>query len=179
MEPPTTGSESGSEREVFARQAQAVERLADYFVPAEERKRFARLVRAVSWIGARLFIVVGLLVGGSEAVQWLYQTWEIRNTAKDYAEVGSEIFYKENNPQVAKSLLQINAIILQPNNPFKWAAGWNSPIYCDNRKTLSYPEIRTFIRTSLASVINNHYQGAGVIAGVATAGIPHGALVAE
>ena len=81
--------------------------------------------------------------------------------------------------QLAKSLLQINAIILQPNNPFKWAAGWNSPIYCDNRRTLSYPEIRTFIRTSLASVINNHYKGASVIAGVATAGIPHGALVAE
>lgn len=81
--------------------------------------------------------------------------------------------------QVAKSLLQINAIILQPNNPFKWAAGWNSPIYCDNRKILSYPEIRTFIRTSLASTINNHYKGANVIAGVATAGIPHGALVAE
>ena len=81
--------------------------------------------------------------------------------------------------KIAKSLLQINAIILQPNNPFKWAAGWNSPIYCDNRKTLSYPEIRTFIRTSLASAINNHYKGANVIAGVATAGIPHGALVAE
>ena len=81
--------------------------------------------------------------------------------------------------QVAKSLLQIKAIILQPNNPFKWAAGWNSPIYCDNRKTLSYPEIRTFIRTSLASAINNHYKGANVIAGVATAGIPHGALLAE
>jgi len=81
--------------------------------------------------------------------------------------------------QVAKSLLQINAIILQPKNPFKWAAGWNSPIYCDNRKTLSYPEIRTFIRSSLSSAINNHYKGANVIAGVATAGIPHGALVAE
>jgi len=75
--------------------------------------------------------------------------------------------------------LQINAIILQPNNPFKWAAGWNSPIYCDNRKTLSYPEIRTFIRSSLSSAINNHYKGANVIAGVATAGIPHGVLVAE
>ena len=75
--------------------------------------------------------------------------------------------------------MQINAIILQPNQPFKWAAGWNSPIYCDNRKTLSYPEIRTYIRTSLASAINNHYKGANVIAGVATAGIPHGALVAE
>ena len=75
--------------------------------------------------------------------------------------------------------MQINAIILQPNNPFKWASGWNSPIYCDNRKTLSFPEIRTFIRSSLVSIINNHYKGSNVIAGVATAGIPHGALVAE
>ena len=81
--------------------------------------------------------------------------------------------------QVAKSLLQINAIILQPNNPFKWAAGWNSPIYCDNRKTLSYPEIRNSIRQGLAAIVKNYYKGANVIAGVATAGIPHGALVAE
>lgn len=81
--------------------------------------------------------------------------------------------------QVAKSLLQINAIILQPNNPFKWAAGWNSPIYCDNRKILSYPEIRTHIKQGLAAIVKNHYKGANVIAGVATAGIPHGALVAE
>jgi len=75
--------------------------------------------------------------------------------------------------------LQINAIILQPNNPFKWAAGWNSPIYCDNRKTLSYPEIRNYIRQGLAAIVKNYYKGANVIAGVATAGIPHGALVAE
>tara|TARA_B100000767_G_scaffold266822_1_gene284745 strand:- start:1673 stop:2314 length:642 start_codon:yes stop_codon:yes gene_type:complete len=81
--------------------------------------------------------------------------------------------------QVAKSLLQINAIILQPNNPFKWASGWNSPIYCDNRKTLSYPEIRTNIKQGLSAIIKNHYKSANVIAGVATAGIPHGALVAE
>ena len=81
--------------------------------------------------------------------------------------------------QVAKSLLQINAIILQPNNPFKWAAGWNSPIYCDNRKTLSYPEIRNSIRQGLAAIVKNYYKGANVIAGVATAGIPHGALVAQ
>jgi len=81
--------------------------------------------------------------------------------------------------QIAKSLLQINAIILQPNNPFKWAAGWNSPIYCDNRKTLSHPEIRNFIRQGISAIIKNHYKGANVIAGVATAGIPHGALVAE
>jgi len=75
--------------------------------------------------------------------------------------------------------LQINAIILQPNNPFKWASGWNSPIYCDNRKTLSYPEIRTNIKQGLSAIIKNHYKSANVIAGVATAGIPHGALVAE
>ena len=81
--------------------------------------------------------------------------------------------------QLAKSLLQINAIILQPNNPFKWASGWYSPIYCDNRKTLSYPEIRNYIRQGLAAIVKNHYKGANVIAGVATAGIPHGALVAE
>ena len=81
--------------------------------------------------------------------------------------------------QVAKSLLQINAIILQPNNPFVWAAGWNSPIYCDNRKTLSYPEIRNYIRQGLSAIVKNHYKSANVIAGVATAGIPHGALVAE
>ena len=81
--------------------------------------------------------------------------------------------------QVAKSLLQINAIILQPNTPFVWAAGWNSPIYCDNRKTLSFPKIRNYIRQGLSAIIQNHYKGTNVIAGVATAGIPHGALVAE
>ena len=81
--------------------------------------------------------------------------------------------------QIAKSLLQINAIILQPSQPFKWAAGWNSPIYCDNRKTLSYTEIRNHIRQGLAAIVKNHYKGANVIAGVATAGIPHGVLVAE
>ena len=81
--------------------------------------------------------------------------------------------------QVAKSLLQINAIILQPSNPFKWAAGWNSPIYCDNRKTLSYPEIRNHIRQGLSAIVKNHYKGANVIAGVATGGLPQGALVAQ
>ena len=81
--------------------------------------------------------------------------------------------------QIAKSLLQINAIILQPDKPFKWAAGWNSPIYCDNRKTLSYTEIRTSIKQGLSAIVKNYFKGANVIAGVATAGIPHGALVAE
>tara|TARA_B100001248_G_scaffold79020_1_gene57109 strand:- start:6690 stop:7325 length:636 start_codon:yes stop_codon:yes gene_type:complete len=81
--------------------------------------------------------------------------------------------------KIAESLLQINAIILQPHKPFKWASGWNSPIYCDNRKTLSYPEIRTHIKQGLSAIIKTHYSGTNIIAGVATAGIPHGALVAE
>ena len=75
--------------------------------------------------------------------------------------------------------MQIKAIILQPDNPFKWAAGWNSPIYCDNRKTLSFPHIRTHIKQGLAAIAKQEYKGADLIAGVATAGIPHGALVAE
>ena len=81
--------------------------------------------------------------------------------------------------KIAESLLQINAIILQPHKPFKWASGWNSPMYCDNRKTLSYPEIRTHIKQGLSAIIKTHYNGTNIIAGVATAGIPHGALVAE
>ncbi len=81
--------------------------------------------------------------------------------------------------QIAKNLLQINAIILQPENPFTWASGWKSPIYCDNRKILSFPESRTFVRQSLANLIAKHYGGANVIAGVATGAIAHGALVAE
>ena len=81
--------------------------------------------------------------------------------------------------QLAKSLLQINAIILQPGNPFTWASGWKSPIYCDNRKILSFPESRTFIRQSLVKVISKHYGSANIIAGVATGAIAHGALVAE
>ena len=81
--------------------------------------------------------------------------------------------------QLAKSLLQINAIILQPGNPFTWASGWKSPIYCDNRKILSFPKSRTYIRQSLVKVISKHYGSANIIAGVATGAIAHGALVAE
>ena len=81
--------------------------------------------------------------------------------------------------KIAKYLLQINAIILKPNNPFKWAGGWNSPIYCDNRKTLAYPKIRNYIKKSLSDIIREKHQKTDVIAGVATAGIPHGALIAE
>lgn len=81
--------------------------------------------------------------------------------------------------QVAEYLLQIKAIKLQPQNPFKWSSGWNSPIYCDNRVTLSYPEIRDYIKNSFVEVIRERYPDAEVIAGVATAGIPMGALIAD
>jgi len=82
-------------------------------------------------------------------------------------------------PEVAKKLLQINTIKIQPANPFTWASGWKSPIYCDNRKILSFPEIRTFIRDQFAKVIKNKYPDAEVIAGVATGAIAIGALVAD
>ena len=85
----------------------------------------------------------------------------------------------EISKQVAKTLLQINAIILEAENPFTWASGWKSPIYCDNRKILSFPESRTFIRQSLANVIQKQYGSSNLIAGVATGAIAHGALVAE
>jgi len=76
-------------------------------------------------------------------------------------------------------LLQIKAIKLQPNNPFTWASGWKSPIYCDNRITLSHPTIRTYIRQQLTLLIQDKFGPVGCIAGVATAGIPQGALVAQ
>jgi orotate phosphoribosyltransferase len=81
--------------------------------------------------------------------------------------------------QVAEYLLQIKAIKLQPDNPFTWASGWKSPIYCDNRVTLSHPTIRTYIRQNLCKVIQEEFGAVGCIAGVATAGIPQGALVAQ
>lgn len=81
--------------------------------------------------------------------------------------------------QVAEFLLQIKAIKLQPNNPFTWASGWKSPIYCDNRITLSHPTIRTYIRQQLSRLITETFGAVGCIAGVATAGIPQGALVAQ
>jgi orotate phosphoribosyltransferase len=79
----------------------------------------------------------------------------------------------------AEYLLQIKAIKLQPSNPFTWASGWKSPIYCDNRKTLSYPEVRSYIRDSFAEIIKDIYPQADIIAGVATGAIAHGALVAD
>ncbi len=85
----------------------------------------------------------------------------------------------ETSLQVAKLLLEIKAVKLSPDQPFKWASGWNSPIYCDNRISLSYPKVRTFIRQQLANVISARLGEVDIIAGVATAGIPQGALVAE
>jgi orotate phosphoribosyltransferase len=81
--------------------------------------------------------------------------------------------------KIAASLLEIGAIKLQPDNPFTWSSGWKSPIYCDNRLSLSYPDIRSFVKESLASAINSRYPDCEAIAGVATAGIPQGALVAD
>ncbi|MDX9882406.1 MAG: orotate phosphoribosyltransferase [Prolixibacteraceae bacterium] len=81
--------------------------------------------------------------------------------------------------EVTKKLLQINTIKIQPSNPFTWASGWLSPIYCDNRKLLSYPEARTFICDQFCNLIRDKYPQAEVIAGVATGAIAHGVLVAE
>lgn len=80
---------------------------------------------------------------------------------------------------VASKLLKIKAVKLQPSNPFTWASGWKSPIYCDNRKTLSYPELRNFIKIELARLIREKYEHVDAIAGVATGAIAQGAMVAE
>jgi len=85
----------------------------------------------------------------------------------------------DNATKIAEFLLQIKAVKLQPNDPFHWSSGWKSPIYCDNRKTLSYPNIRTFIRQSYTQVILEKFGKPDVIAGVATGGIAQGALVAQ
>lgn len=89
------------------------------------------------------------------------------------------IFTNESALKVAEFLLQIKAIKLQPNEPFTWASGWRSPIYCDNRKTLSYPNIRTYIRQQFVETIIDKFGKPDVIAGVATGGIALGVLVAQ
>ena len=81
--------------------------------------------------------------------------------------------------KTAEHLLQIKAIKLNLEQPFTWASGWKSPIYCDNRKTLSYPKIRTYIRQQFVQAINDHYGIPDIIAGVATGGIANSALVAQ
>lgn len=81
--------------------------------------------------------------------------------------------------EVAQHLLEIKAVVLNVQQPFTWASGIKSPIYCDNRKTLSFPNVRNFIKQSFAEIIAGEFKNVEVIAGVATAGIPHGALVAD
>lgn len=81
--------------------------------------------------------------------------------------------------QIARSLLEAGAVKLSLDTPFTWASGWRSPIYCDNRVTLAYPHIRTHIRDGLVTAARAHFPQVEVIAGVATAGIPQGALVAQ
>lgn len=79
----------------------------------------------------------------------------------------------------AAKLLKVKAIKLQPTNPFTWASGWKSPFYCDNRKTLSYPDLRSFVKLEIARLIMEHFPEAEAVAGVATGAIPQGALVAD
>lgn len=79
----------------------------------------------------------------------------------------------------AAKLLNIKAIKLQPNNPFTWASGWKSPFYCDNRKTLSYPDLRNFVKVEITRLILERFPEVDAIAGVATGAIPQGALVAD
>ncbi|MCT4582582.1 MAG: orotate phosphoribosyltransferase [Flavobacteriales bacterium] len=85
----------------------------------------------------------------------------------------------ESELKVAEFLLQIKAVKLTPSTPITWASGWKSPIYCDNRKTLSYPQIRTYIRQQFVDLITDEFGKPDVIAGVATGGIAMGALVAQ
>ncbi|MEO0059501.1 MAG: hypothetical protein RLZZ312_1148 [Bacteroidota bacterium] len=89
------------------------------------------------------------------------------------------IFNKDTAKQTAELLLQINAIKLNPSNPFLWASGWKSPIYCDNRVTLSFPAIRNYLKNEFAKNIENQFGKPDVIAGVATGAIGIGLLVAE
>lgn len=89
------------------------------------------------------------------------------------------IFDKNTAKKTAELLLQIKAIKLQPQDPFTWASGWHSPIYCDNRITLSYPTIRNFLRQNIATAIETKFGKPDVIAGVATGAIAIGVLAAE
>ena len=81
--------------------------------------------------------------------------------------------------EFAKKLLDVKAIKLQPNDPFTWASGWKSPFYCDNRKTLSFPDLRTFVKLQLVHTVLAHFPEADAVAGVATGAIAQGALVAD
>lgn len=84
-----------------------------------------------------------------------------------------------NQKAVAEKLLQIQAVKLNPDNPYTWASGWKSPIYCDNRRVLSFPYVRDFIKSELCNLIFEDFPDAGLLAGVATAGIAWGAFAAD
>ncbi len=88
-------------------------------------------------------------------------------------------FEKTLGLEIARQLLEIGAVKLQLDNPFTWASGWKSPIYCDNRLSLSFPEVRNNIKLAFCNLIKDYYSNAEAIAGVATAGIPQGALLAD
>ncbi|MCU0430266.1 MAG: orotate phosphoribosyltransferase [Cytophagaceae bacterium] len=81
--------------------------------------------------------------------------------------------------KVASLLLEVEAVKLSPQKPFRWASGWNSPIYCDNRYTLSFPAVRAQIRDGLIELVRKHFPAAEALAGVATAGVPQGAIMAD
>jgi orotate phosphoribosyltransferase len=91
----------------------------------------------------------------------------------------SKLTLSELPTQIAKSLLEIEAVALRPSDPFTWTSGIKSPIYCDNRLTMTYPAIRDLIAEGFATIIRENYPDAEVIAGTSTAGIPHAAWVAQ
>lgn len=81
--------------------------------------------------------------------------------------------------EFAARLLEVKAVKVQPDEPFTWASGWRSPFYCDNRKTLSYPKLRSFVKDNLAKLVKDYFSEADAVAGVATGAIAQGALVAD
>lgn len=89
------------------------------------------------------------------------------------------IINPEFSRELALQLLKINAVVLRPNDPFVWSSGWNSPIYCDNRLTLLYPDLRKKMAETFTSFIKAHFPDVEVITGTATAGIPHAAWIAD
>ena len=91
----------------------------------------------------------------------------------------TRLYQQELARQIAADLLDIGAIKLQPNEPFTWASGWKSPIYCDNRLSLSFPDVRTRIKDAFCEVVQKEFPEAEGIAGVATAGLPQGAIIAD
>ncbi len=105
-----------------------------------------------------------------------YQVFYINKFKQDNK---MKIFNNKTADETAEKLLEIKAVKLNPENPFTWASGLKSPIYCDNRKILSFPETRNYIKTKLAEVVKSNYSDADVIAGVATGAIAMGALVAD